>query len=125
MPVLGRLPNLRILILLWNYYVGEKMKCPQGGFLVLQFLQMQELSQLEDFSIEETTTPNLKTLKIELCDKITRFPDGLLRLEKLQRLKLYEVPQELMNVISDTLGEDWNRIRLITSYAFPQSKNLW
>ena len=125
MLVLGRLPNLRILILLWNYYVGEKMKCPQGGFLVLQFLQMQELSQLEDFSIEETTTPNLKTLKIELCDKITRFPDGLLRLEKLQRLKLYEVPQELMNVISDTLGEDWNRICLITSYAFPQSKSLW
>ena len=100
------------------------MKCPQGGFLVLQFLQMQQLRQLEDFSIEETATPNLKTLKIEFCDKITRFPDGLLRLEKLQRINLFEVSQELKNVVSNTPGKDWNMIRLITSCAPPPPKNF-
>ena len=124
MSVLGRLPNLRILILLENSYVGEKMRCPQGGFLVLEFLQMQGLCQLEDVYIEETSMPNLKTLKIVFCYEITRFPDGLLRLENLQRLNLYAISQELMHVVSDTPGEDWNRIRLITSYAPPSPKNL-
>ena len=85
MPILGSLPNLRILTLWYDSYVGEKMKCPQGGFLVLEFLQMRELLQLEDFSIEETSMPNLKTLKIESCHKITRFPHGILGLEKLQK----------------------------------------
>ena len=59
------------------------MKCPHGGFPILEFLQMQGLHELEDFFIEETTMPNLKTLKIESCYRITRFPNGLLGLEKL------------------------------------------
>ena len=69
--------------------------------------------------------PNLETLKIESCYKITRFPDGLLLLEKLQRINLSNVSQELMNIILDTPGEDWNRIRLITFDAHPPRKNLW
>ena len=125
MSILGRLPNLRILTLLYGSYVGEKMNCPQGRFLLLEFLQIEELRELEDFSIEEIAIPNLKTLKIQSCHKITRFPHGILGLEKLQRIQLYHVSQELKNVVLDTPGEDWNRIRLITSYARPQNKNLW
>ena len=67
MPILGRLPNLMILILFCDPYVKEKMKCPHGGFPILEFLQMQGLHELEDSSIEETTMTNLKTLKIESC----------------------------------------------------------
>ena len=117
MSILGRLPNLRILTLWYDSYLGKKMNCPQGRFLLLEFLQIEELRELEDFSIEETAMPNLKTLKIQSCHKITRFPHGILGLEKLQRIQLYHVSQELKNVVSDTPGEDWNRIRLITSYA--------
>ena len=125
MPILGRLPNLRILTLLYDSYLGEKMNYPQGRFLLLEFQQIEELRELEDFSIEETSMPNLKTLKIESCHKITRFPHGILGLEQLQRIHLYEVAQELKNMVLDTPGEDWNRIRLITSYAPPPPKNLW
>ena len=125
MSILGRLPNLRILTLWYDSYLGEKMNCPQGRFLLLEFLQMQRLHELEDFSIEETAMPNLKTLEIGSCDRITRFPHGILRLEKLQRIPLYHVSRELKNVVPDTPGEDWNRIHLITSYAPPPPKNRW
>ncbi|KAL6323495.1 hypothetical protein AAG906_039069 [Vitis piasezkii] len=104
MPILGRLPNLRILTLLQDSYVGTEMNCNHGGFLRLEFLQMQELWSLEDVSVEEG------------CDKMTKFPDGLLQLKKLQRVNLYEVSQELMSEVLETQGEDWNRIRrIITS----------
>ena len=120
MPILGRLPNLRILTLLQDSYVGTEMNCNHEGFLRLEFLQMQELWSLEDLSVEEGAMPNLKTLKIKCCDKMRKFPDGLLQLKKLQRLNLYEVSQELMSEVLETQGEDWNRIRhIITSQVPP------
>ncbi|KAL6322642.1 hypothetical protein AAG906_015328 [Vitis piasezkii] len=73
MPILGRLPNLRILTLLYNSYLGRRMNCPHGGFLRLEFLQMQLLENLEDLSVEEGAMPNLKTLKIEYCNKMRKF----------------------------------------------------
>ncbi|XP_034680647.1 putative disease resistance protein At1g50180 [Vitis riparia] len=116
MPILGRLPNLRILILLQDSYVGTGMNCPHGGFLRLEFLQMQDLWLLEDLSAEEGAMPNLKTLKIEYCHKMRKFPHGLLQLKKLQRLNLYGLSQELMSGVLETQGEDWNWIRrIITS----------
>ncbi|KAJ9678203.1 hypothetical protein PVL29_022942 [Vitis rotundifolia] len=99
MPILGRLPNLRILKLLYHSYVGRKMNCPHGGFLRL-------------------------TLKIEYCVEMRKFPDGLLQLKKLQRLNLYEVSPELMSEVLGTQGEDWNRIRRIITSQVPHNKML-
>ena len=110
---------MRILTLLQDSYVGTEMNCNHGGFLRLEFLQMQELWSLEDLSVEEGAMPNLKTLKIEYCDQMRKFPDGLLQLKKLQRLNLYEVSQELMSEVLETQGEDWNRIRRIITSQVP------
>ncbi|KAL6323453.1 hypothetical protein AAG906_039023 [Vitis piasezkii] len=96
MPILGRLPNLRILTLLEESYVGTEMNCPHGGFLRLEFLQMQYLGRLEDLSVGKGAMLNLKTLKTECC------------LKKLQRLNLYHLSQELMSEVLGTEGEDWN-----------------
>ena len=79
MPILGRLPNLRILTLLEESYVGTEMNCPHGGFLQLEFLQMQYLGRLEDLSVGKGAMPNLKTLKTECCVGMRKFPDGLLQ----------------------------------------------
>ncbi|RVW81266.1 Disease resistance protein RPP13 [Vitis vinifera] len=119
MPILGRLPNLRILTLLRDSYKGTGMNCPHGGFLRLEFLQMRLLDNLEDLSVEEGAMPNLKTLKIEYCDQMRKFPDGLLQLKKLQRLNLYPVSQELMSGVLETQGEDWKRIRRIITSQVP------
>ena len=108
MLILGRLPNLRILTLLEESYVGTEMNCPHGGFLQLEFLQMQYLGRLEDLSVGKGAMPNLKTLKIEYCVGMRKFPDGLLQLKKLQRLNLYHLSQELMSEVLGTEGEDWN-----------------
>ena len=120
MPILGRLPNLRILTLLDFSYVGTRMNCPHGGFLRLEFLQMRLLWSLKDLSVEEGAMPNLKTLKIEFCDKMRKFPHGLLQLKKLQRVNLYDLSQELMSEVLETQGEDWNRIRCIITSQVPR-----
>nr|CAN76079.1 hypothetical protein VITISV_008974 [Vitis vinifera] len=91
----------------------RKMNCPHGGFLRLEFLQMQGMWSLKDLLVEEEVMSNLKTLKIEYCDKMRKFPHGLLQLKKLQRLNLYHISQALMSEVLETRGEDWNRIRLI------------
>ncbi|KAJ9681495.1 hypothetical protein PVL29_020390 [Vitis rotundifolia] len=123
MSILGRLPNLRILKLLAYSYVGTKMNCPRGEFLRLEFLQMRSLENLEDLSVEEGAMPNLKTLKIEYCVRMRNFPHGLLQLKKLQRLNLYGLSPELMSMVSETQGEDWNRIRRIITSQVPPSIN--
>ena len=99
------------------------MNCPHGGFLRLEFLQMQGMWSLKDLLVEEEVMSNLKTLKIEYCDKMRKFPHGLLQLKKLQRLNLYHISQALMSEVLETRGEDWNRIRLITSQTHPISDN--
>ena len=74
---------MRILKLFEHLYVATKMNCHHGEFLRLEFLKMQQLWSLEDLSVEEGAVPNLKTLKIECCDKMRKFPHGLLQLKKL------------------------------------------
>ena len=74
---------MRILKLFEHLYVATKMNCHHGEFLRLEFLKMQQLWSLEDLSVEEGVVPNLKTLKIESCDKMRKFPHGLLQLKKL------------------------------------------
>ena len=97
------------------------MNCPHGGFLRLEFLQMQGMWSLKDLLVEEEVMSNLKTLKIEYCDKMRKFPHGLLQLKKLQRLNLYHISQALMSEVLETRGEDWNRIRLIITSQVPST----
>ncbi|RVW81186.1 putative disease resistance protein [Vitis vinifera] len=123
MSILGELPNLRILKLLWNSYVGKKMNCSEGRFHQLEFLHMEHLSNLEDFTVEEGAMPKLRTLQMEWFWKMKKFPDGLLGLRNLQELNLLHCSNELLKEVFQTQGEDWNRIRLITSQTHPISDN--
>ncbi|RVW81203.1 Disease resistance protein RPH8A [Vitis vinifera] len=123
MSILGELPNLRILKLLWNSYVGKKMNCSEGRFHQLEFLHMEHLSNLEDLTVEEGAMPKLRTLQMEWFWKMKKFPDGLLGLRNLQELNLLHCSNELLKEVFQTQGEDWNRIRLITSQTHPISDN--
>ena len=85
---------------------------------------MQYLWRLEDLSVEKGAMPDSKTLKIEYCVEMRKFPDGLLQLKKLQRLNLYGLSKELMSEVLGTEGEDWNRIRLIITSQVPPTIRL-
>lgn len=123
MPILGELQNSRILKLLWNSYVGKKMNCCEGRFHQLEFLHIEHLSNLEDLTVEKGAMPQLRTLQMEWCWKMKKFPDGLLGLRNLQELNVLHSSNELLKEVSEAKGEDWNRTRRIASQTHPISDN--
>ncbi|WKA05985.1 hypothetical protein VitviT2T_023914 [Vitis vinifera] len=114
MLILEKLPTLRILGLLRGSYVGKKMVCSCGGFLQLESLELNGLNELEELTVEEGAMCNLRTLQILSCDKMKKFPHGLLQMKKLEKLGLIRTSGKLIEEVQQTEGEEWDRIRLIT-----------
>ncbi|RVW75226.1 putative disease resistance protein [Vitis vinifera] len=53
MVTLEKLPNLRILQLLYSSYMGKKMVCSSGGFQRLETLKLKGLKELRELIVEE------------------------------------------------------------------------
>lgn len=115
MLILAKLRTLRILRLIGGSYVGKKMVCPCGGFLQLESLELGSLNELEELTVEEGAMCNLRTLQIFYCHKMKNFPHGLLQMKKLENLGLIRTSDKLTEEVQQTEGEEWDRIRLITS----------
>ena len=115
MLTLDKLPNLRVLKLMTNSYIGNKMTCSSGGFSQLEFLKLEHLYALEELKVEERAMPTLKTLQIVLCYKMKTLLHELLKLKNLQRVNLGSMDDELIQEIETTEGEEFDKIRGITS----------
>ncbi|CBI40292.3 unnamed protein product, partial [Vitis vinifera] len=115
MVTLEKLPNLRILQLLYSSYMGKKMVCSSGGFQRLETLKLKGLKELRELIVEEGAVPDLKVSIIASYHKMARLPRGLLQLENLQYLELFQLSHKLIEEVNQTEGEDWDKIRLITS----------
>ena len=114
MVILKKLPSLRILILGYDAYVGEKMVCSLGGFLQLEILELYRLYELEELIVERGAMSSLKTLKIMDCDKMEKLPHGLLQLTNLEKLSLRGLScRESIEEIEEAGGEDWDKLRKI------------
>ena len=83
MLTLDKLPNLRVLKLMWRSYMGKKMTCSSGGFSQLEYLKLDELLMLEELKVEEGAMPTLKTLQIAGCYRIKTLLHQLLKLKNL------------------------------------------
>ncbi|GMN52786.1 hypothetical protein TIFTF001_021925 [Ficus carica] len=65
MPVVKKLPNLRLLRLCNKTYCGFEMVCSAGGFPKLETLQLSSLPSLEKWEIEKDAMPSLERLHIK------------------------------------------------------------
>ena len=115
MLTLGKLPNLRALELKNNAYIGRKITCSSGAFSRLEFLRLKDLDYLEELIVEERALPSLKTLKIYECNKMEKLLHQLQKLKSLQQVKLVDMNRRLIKEIKNTKGEEFDKIRLITS----------
>ncbi|XP_058112017.1 disease resistance protein RPP8-like [Magnolia sinica] len=113
MGILEKLPNLRILRLLWKAYMGNEMVCSVGGFPMLNVLNIH-MGEMEEWRVEEGAMPNLRCLEIEDCKRLKMLPDGLQHVTTLQELKLVDMPEEFKSRVREE-GEDWFKIRHIPS----------
>lgn len=115
MLTLDKLPNFRVLKLIVYDYVGKQMTCSSEGFPRLEFLKLVGLLELEELQVEEGAMLVLKTLQISKCPKMKKLLHGLQQLKNLQQLQLEDMTSKLIERIRTTDGEEFDKIRLITS----------
>ena len=115
MLTLGKLPNLRALKLIDKAYIGEEITCSSRAFSQLEFLRLNGLPLLKELIVEESALPSLKTLQIYECNKMEKLLHQLQKLKSLQQVKLENMNHSLLEEIKNTKGEEFDKIRLITS----------
>lgn len=77
MPVLGMLPNLRILALLSESYTGKTMMCRSSSFQKLHLLKLWKLNELEDWNVDEGAMPVIGAIEIRSCMKLKTIPQEM------------------------------------------------
>ena len=88
LPSLGKLSGLRVLFLLNKSYRGRNMICPHSSFPELRTLQVEYLTQLEEWTLNDRGMPRLRNLTISRCKKLINLPPGLKSLASLEELVL-------------------------------------
>ena len=117
MATLEKLPNLKILCLLRNVFVGKNMVCSERGFPQLQCLVLKELHHLEEWRVEEGAMPSLCRLQIKCCHKLKTIPDGLRFITTLQELEITDMPKTFQDRV-DKGGEDFCKVQHVPSLVF-------
>ncbi|KAK8573699.1 hypothetical protein V6N13_009787 [Hibiscus sabdariffa] len=74
MPTLEQLPNLRVLELIYDVFLGKKMFCSAQGFPKLETLSLIHLSKLEQWKVDEGAMPCLGQLEINDCSHLDMGP---------------------------------------------------
>ncbi|OMO83671.1 Disease resistance protein [Corchorus olitorius] len=126
MSSLEKLPQLRTLYLRGRSYMGSKMVCSANGFPQLNHLDLENLSELEEWEIQEDAMPRLKTLCLLHIPKLRMVPEGLKHVKTLQKLELWFMKSSFVKriqVIDGREGEDFFKMRHIPSITVMHTKD--
>ncbi|XWS07713.1 hypothetical protein CRYUN_Cryun41cG0013600 [Craigia yunnanensis] len=118
MTVLEKLPHLRILRLWSNSYTGTKLICSANGFFQLDSLEIEYLSELEEWDIEEGAMPHLRSLDLVGASNLRMFPEGLRYITTLQEMIVCQMKRSLVKrikVIDGREGNDFSKVSHIPS----------
>ncbi|KAK2994945.1 hypothetical protein RJ640_019334 [Escallonia rubra] len=121
MPTLGKLQNLKILRLDEHSYIGREIVCSHNEFPQLEFLELYNLDQLEDWTGEGGAMPRLRGLYISFCRKLKMIPEGLKSLTTLRDLTFGDLSTSLLSRVRGTQekeGEDFYKVKHIPSITF-------
>ncbi|KAJ4756418.1 hypothetical protein LUZ62_090823 [Rhynchospora pubera] len=120
--VLQQLPNLLLLQLWHDSYVGAKLTFRNAKFSKLKQLYVERLKNLEELVFEKDTSPELQTLEIQQCDLKSGI-SGAEHLPKLRKLKLdYDVYVANLDEVQRQVGEHPNRPELEIKYPGYQKR---
>ncbi|XP_027165905.1 putative inactive disease susceptibility protein LOV1 [Coffea eugenioides] len=121
MPTLGNLPNLRILVLEVEAYLGKKLHCSDTGFPELRSLKLSKLYNLEEWEVDEGALQKLSTLEVSMCRRMKKLPQGLQSIITLRKLKVSMMPQQFLGRLrmkNGRGGEDRHKINSMCSIEF-------
>lgn len=113
MTILEKLPNLCKLYMFKDAYLGTKMVCTAQGFPKLEYLSLNFLKGLKQWTVEAGALQILDTLKIVSCNKLEMLPEGLRHLDVLETLVIGSMPDvfvDRMRGIDGAEGVDMFKI---------------
>ncbi|KAK4425431.1 putative disease resistance protein RXW24L [Sesamum alatum] len=105
MPVLGKLPNLRSLVLCNDAFVGKKMVCCELNFPQLRRLKLATLQLIEEWEIQAGAFARLTILTIEQCDRLEMIPYKLARIPTLTNLMIGSMPEGFQSGVNKLIEE--------------------
>ena len=114
-PSLGILFDRRIVDLGVDAYHRKEMTCPCDTFLQLQNLHIYYLTPLKKWTLDDGAMPYLEDLMVCDSQNLTRLPQGLKRLTRLEKLTLRDMLAALFARLNRDNREDWENIRHIPS----------
>ncbi|KAL0456931.1 UNVERIFIED_CONTAM: putative disease resistance protein [Sesamum latifolium] len=105
MPVLGKLPNLRSLVLCNDAFVGKKMVCSELNFPQLRCLKLVTLHLIEELEMQMGALARLTILTIEQCDRLRTIPYKLAGIPTLTSLMIGSMPEGFQNGVNKLIEE--------------------
>ncbi|KAG8054115.1 hypothetical protein GUJ93_ZPchr0001g30028 [Zizania palustris] len=116
--MLGELPSLTELTLMWGAYDGERLEFRDGGFRSLQKLKLG-LPELEEWTVRAGAMALLARLTLFRCAKMRMLPEELTEMQELEELVLYNMPL-MVGRIKECGGEDHHKVKHV-----PVIQTIW
>ncbi|KAL8042740.1 hypothetical protein ABFX02_09G073000 [Erythranthe guttata] len=85
---IGLLPNLQVLKLKVNSFVGTEWETVEGQFCNLRYLLINMCSDLEWWTTDSSHFPRLEHLVLQQLDKLNEIPSGIGEIPTLQSIEL-------------------------------------
>lgn len=114
--MLGELPSLAELTLMWGAYDGERMAF--SGFRSLQKLKLG-LPELEEWAVSAGAMAALARLTLLRCAELRVLPEALAGMKELEEVVLYSMPK-MVGRIKEEGGEDHHKIKHV-----PVIQTIW
>ncbi|XXG72443.1 hypothetical protein AAC387_Pa07g1538 [Persea americana] len=109
---IGLLPSLESLIL-WKAYDGQQLWFLDGCFRRLKYLYLRKLKHLNHVTIERGAMPSIQEIYLYDWGKLKTLPRGIEHLSGLQRLRLREMPEELIERLRADKSQERKRVQHI------------
>ncbi|KAJ1439849.1 P-loop containing nucleoside triphosphate hydrolase [Sesbania bispinosa] len=117
MRTLEKLPNLRLLELQLDSFLGKQLVCSSKGFPQLKSLLVSDLPNLEEWKLEKGSMPSLSKLEISNCTELEMVPDGLRFVTTLQDLEIRSMFAAFRTKLEKG-GEDHYKVQHVPTVIF-------
>ncbi|KAK8503455.1 hypothetical protein V6N12_066145 [Hibiscus sabdariffa] len=99
------LPSLLHLILLSYSFLGERLWFVEG-FPKLKILEITGCPQLKEIVVEKGTMSDLEEVRVTRCRELRRLPYGWEHLTQLKEVRLFEVSNDLVEIVTGKANEN-------------------
>ena len=125
-PILERLPNLTILSLWHDSYIGEEMVFSPNGFHRLKVLSLASRS-VKRLKVDIGAMPNLNELGFSHCSSLEMVPEGVRYITTLQKFSILNMSKDFirrLQVIDGKEGEDFCKVQHVPSIILIDGKSF-